>query len=350
MQMIQCPNCGKLTGFKRNLGFGTIIMIVLTAGFWIFILPFYPLRCIVCGLNRGSIPTKSSRLNALFPLIVVVVIIAIAVLSHTPETGTTTHDVAQSSATVTGSDSSYSASNVISTDNPSPDVPVNFSEQVIHIDGAQLHHEYEEDDRAADVRYKNRRVLVTGSVTGLAIPSMEEGMKIARKGLEANAVLMMDSPPVPDFDFRSGAAMFYPGISAHFKNGSFFGTVDQAEINRSITRNGEATLLCKVGDYYRISELTGGPRSMFGDVNIGLYDCVFQEPLQEQQANPPASNNNSAPPADPTAGVSKGQTPSKVLARLGPPVSVTLGAKHVYSYPHLKIIFVDGRVSDVQRF
>lgn len=55
MQMIHCTNCGKINGFKRNLGFGTFFMVVLTAGFWLFALPFYPKRCIVCGIDKGSV-------------------------------------------------------------------------------------------------------------------------------------------------------------------------------------------------------------------------------------------------------------------------------------------------------
>jgi hypothetical protein len=53
-------------------------------------------------------------------------------------------------------------------------------------------------------------------------------------------------------------------------------------------------------------------------------------------------------PAAPQTRVTKGQTAAQVLAILGPPVSVTTGAKHVYLYPHLKIVFVDGRVSEIQ--
>lgn len=51
MQMIHCPNCGRLTGFKRSLGFGTFFMVLLTFGLWLLVIPFYPLRCINCGLK-----------------------------------------------------------------------------------------------------------------------------------------------------------------------------------------------------------------------------------------------------------------------------------------------------------
>lgn len=51
MRMMYCPNCEKLTGFKRSLGFGTFFAVVFTAGFWLLAIPFYPQRCINCGLT-----------------------------------------------------------------------------------------------------------------------------------------------------------------------------------------------------------------------------------------------------------------------------------------------------------
>jgi TPR repeat protein len=44
MRMMNCPNCGRLTGLKRLLGFGTFFMALLTFGFWLLAIPFYPLR------------------------------------------------------------------------------------------------------------------------------------------------------------------------------------------------------------------------------------------------------------------------------------------------------------------
>ena len=45
-----------------------------------------------------------------------------------------------------------------------------------------------------------------------------------------------------------------------------------------------------------------------------------------------------------------GATPDEVVAILGQPVSITTGAKHVYSYPHLNVFFVSGKVSYIQQF
>lgn len=71
--MIFCPNCGKLTGYKRALGFGTLFAIALTAGFWLLALPFYPKRCITCGLRKSdSVPWYSTwRLGLVLAIAVV---------------------------------------------------------------------------------------------------------------------------------------------------------------------------------------------------------------------------------------------------------------------------------------
>jgi hypothetical protein len=52
MQMRHCSNCCKETGHKRALGFGTFFGVVITGGFWLLALPFYPVRCIVCGKSN----------------------------------------------------------------------------------------------------------------------------------------------------------------------------------------------------------------------------------------------------------------------------------------------------------
>jgi len=48
-----CANCQKLTGHKRAFGAGTVIGFLFTFGLWIFAMPFYPIRCSVCGMEIG---------------------------------------------------------------------------------------------------------------------------------------------------------------------------------------------------------------------------------------------------------------------------------------------------------
>jgi hypothetical protein len=54
MEMIFCQNCGELTGYKRALSFGTFFAVLLTAGLWLLAIPFYPKRCITCGLGKSD--------------------------------------------------------------------------------------------------------------------------------------------------------------------------------------------------------------------------------------------------------------------------------------------------------
>jgi Sel1 repeat len=44
MHMVNCPNCGKATAFKRSLGFGTFFTVVLAFSFWVLAIPLSPLR------------------------------------------------------------------------------------------------------------------------------------------------------------------------------------------------------------------------------------------------------------------------------------------------------------------
>ena len=49
MEMVYCPNCGRNTGHQRKLGWGTLFGAVFTFGISLLAIPFYPLRCQICG-------------------------------------------------------------------------------------------------------------------------------------------------------------------------------------------------------------------------------------------------------------------------------------------------------------
>lgn len=48
-----CENCKKKTMHKRMLGWGTFFAVVITFGLWLFVIPFYPIRCVNCGKSYG---------------------------------------------------------------------------------------------------------------------------------------------------------------------------------------------------------------------------------------------------------------------------------------------------------
>jgi hypothetical protein len=69
-----------------------------------------------------------------------------------------------------------------------------------------------------------------------------------------------------------------------------------------------------------------------------------QSNQQNDQQNAPQSGQQGPPPT-----VSLGQTPDQVTGILGQPQQIiNLGAKQIYKYPDMKVIFMNGKVSDVQ--
>ncbi len=155
------------------------------------------------------------------------------------------------------------------------------------MDGDELRKEYEADQEDADAQYRNHPITITGRITGLVVPSQEDHLHAAARGSEANAVVMLDTPTFPD-GYPPGEAMFFPGIMAHSKGGTFFG-VDPFGRN-PFYQVSVTTLRCTVGDSYHISEMTGGHKSMWGDVNISLDDCVLQPSAPIERSAPVTQN------------------------------------------------------------
>lgn len=68
MENLYCPNCQKQTGFKRAFGIGTLLACIITGGLWIIALPFYPVRCSVCGgITRPSQKRNNSAAALVTP-------------------------------------------------------------------------------------------------------------------------------------------------------------------------------------------------------------------------------------------------------------------------------------------
>ncbi len=49
MTFKDCIYCRKETAHEKKYGIGTLILFIITFGFWILTMPFYPSRCIHCG-------------------------------------------------------------------------------------------------------------------------------------------------------------------------------------------------------------------------------------------------------------------------------------------------------------
>lgn len=63
MQSRYCQQCGRESGHKRALGWGTFFAVLLTFGWWLLAIPFYPKRCVICGLHNPLRSRRASRSN-----------------------------------------------------------------------------------------------------------------------------------------------------------------------------------------------------------------------------------------------------------------------------------------------
>ncbi|ERP31750.1 SHOCT domain-containing protein [Chitinivibrio alkaliphilus] len=61
-----CVNCERQVEARRHIGFGTVILLFITSGFWLLTIPFYPLRCPICkGTGfRARPPAKKKDTSA----------------------------------------------------------------------------------------------------------------------------------------------------------------------------------------------------------------------------------------------------------------------------------------------
>jgi hypothetical protein len=74
-------------------------------------------------------------------------------------------------------------------------------------------------------------------------------------------------------------------------------------------------------------------------------DAAEQEVTAQAQQESPAAGSPNAGPVT----ISLGQSMAQVTEALGQPVTmIDLGAKKIYQYRDMKVVFVDGKVSDVQ--
>jgi len=77
-------------------------------------------------------------------------------------------------------------------------------------------------------------------------------------------------------------------------------------------------------------------------------DSATQEPAPADSAAPPAQQEAGGQ-APATKTIALGQTMDEVVGILGPPQKkVNLGTKEIYFYPDMKVIFISGKVADVQ--
>jgi hypothetical protein len=89
-------------------------------------------------------------------------------------------------------------------------------------------------------------------------------------------------------------------------------------------------------DNQKDSQAQGGDQQQGGDQGAQGAQQGGQQPAPQEQQQEPAS-------------IEKGMSPDQVEAAMGKPEKkVTLGTKQIYYYKDMKVVFLNGKVSDVQ--
>jgi len=319
MQMIQCPNCGKLTGFKRALGFGTFFMVLLTCGLWLLAIPFYPARCMTCGLTRGSAFTHNfaTWYRGLSPAAKSLVLILPALLffglvmlnsfqnsgtQHNPQNDGPTTDLSQSSndSQQSSSPASGNAESLIriSAENLLAEFQRSEADKEVRIKKESLSTYLNDNTETAEARYTGKRIQVTGIVTGVFIPSIETSRRVSESrgtGITdeqggAGSFITMGGP----YPHSLEETLLMPGIEAWSKTGDSlqptFGQPNIESLAGRLVVGKQASILCT----FRSSS-----GSSPTEVSISLEDCILEPspPLPApvaERPEPPVS------PASPT--------------------------------------------------
>jgi hypothetical protein len=78
-------------------------------------------------------------------------------------------------------------------------------------------------------------------------------------------------------------------------------------------------------------------------------DSAQEAAPADTSAQPAQQEAGVQAPAAATKTISMGQTEDEVVGILGPPQKkVNLGGKEIYFYPDMKVVFISGKVADVQ--
>lgn len=61
MAVQHCTLCDRKVSAQRQIGVGTLILVILTAGLWLLAIPFYEQRCPIC--KSGEFKEDDARSN-----------------------------------------------------------------------------------------------------------------------------------------------------------------------------------------------------------------------------------------------------------------------------------------------
>jgi hypothetical protein len=148
------------------------------------------------------------------------------------------------------------------------------SDEVISLDATSLLAAYQADEKATTARYENRKVAVTGVLSGVFIPPASVLMR-AESDFHPSAFVTIGGPHPASVE----ETLFFPGIKAYSESSSLFGRQDTL-IADHLTVGETVTLLCTFGDAFQVSGLRAGSVDRNSDqsgYSVTLKDCKIQD-------------------------------------------------------------------------
>ncbi|MGB8523345.1 MAG: hypothetical protein WCD43_10290 [Candidatus Acidiferrales bacterium] len=257
--------------------------------------------CKFCGAKltwtEAESPPKRKRYSFLQRTGLVLVIVFGLLLWHVvhPDFGRDTLQNVPSKPTVEvqhqtqgpSSDTSQSTQqNAVSPPIVSVGSPPASSDEAISVEATNLLAAYQADEKTATARYENRKVAVTGVLSGVFIPSLNVLMR-AGWDFHPSAFVTMGGPHPASVE----ETLFLPGVKAYSESSSLFGQQD-TRIADHLTVGETVTLVCTLGDAFKVSGLRAGSANGNSGYSVTLKDCKMQDNAHAVEPKTPPRDQN----------------------------------------------------------
>lgn len=248
-----------------------------------------PVKRNIFAWFRGlDAPRKTWIIGGLILVFLLFIFILFMIPEHTPPTVTeNTPPDNPKPAKEVNAEETPSAPNAVPIDNASPKAPPGITDKVLSIDAPTLIAAYQTDEKAASARYGNKKLEVTGVVSG----SYKAGPGFF--GLADAALITLGEPHPITLD----ETLQIPGISAYSEDSSLFGQPNTIAIADRLRVGETVTVVCTARDPMPVSEKPVGIL-VSSQYRVILRDCTLQAPPKAA----PEPNENPNPGAIPQAG------------------------------------------------
>lgn len=278
--IIRCPKCGKQIdgAFCKWCGAAALTRSTKDDA---------PVKRNIIAWFRGlDAPRKAWIIGGLILVFLLFILCTIPAPTPPSVTESTPPDNPKPAKEVTAEETP-SAPNTVPVDNASPKASPGITDKVISIDAPSLIGAYQTDEKAASARYENKKLEVTGVVSGFykADPGFFG---------HADAALITVGEPHP---IALDETLQIPGISAYSEDSSLFGQPNTIAIADRLRVGETVTVVCTARDPMPVSEKPLGIL-VSSEYRVILRDCTLQTP--PRGATEP--NENANPGAIPQAG------------------------------------------------